>query len=96
LHRDEIADQDNAEGWWEAVADNKIIARTNGWKYPYDKYSYKHGKYIHPPYIFNEWLAENKLSQYRDLISRLTAEGWEVAVNDERGAVTVMQRAGSA
>jgi len=99
--RKEIVDKDNAVEWWEAVCNNKVIDRTSEVKYRYDKKNYKIFRDVSNLMSLRPDIKDMKTftqvveigeKQFRELISRLLANGWEIASSTEYGEVRVMQR----
>jgi hypothetical protein len=103
-YRSKIVDRNNAETWIEATCDGKAVDKTPGMKYPFDKKIFKEKQkwgYAITEAIVHDlksWdsvrnhFMETEKKQYRELISRLMAAGWEVASSTEKGDITVMQR----
>ena len=97
-----LVDRNNGEYWWEAVCNGKVIAKTQGVRFLYDKKEYKYKRnlfkkadvfFIHPK-DQETWGAVNEYckSQHRALVSKLVEDGWEIISTSEWGDVQMMQR----
>jgi hypothetical protein len=99
--RSRIVDRNHAETWWEAVCEGKVIAKTGALEFQYDEKDHKFKSNLNErededcirPKDLDVWGMMNQVmdSEYRALIFRLLADGWEI-MGDQSGQVKMMQR----
>lgn len=96
-------DNNTAEEWIEVICNHKVIDRTPGLIFHFDKRRYRDTRFmsdwygdlggdVQPNKKERAWHQENSSNQYRDLIARLLFEGWEILPSEDGDNVRIMQR----